>query len=259
MKALIYTTLMMASLQASAQTVVLDSYFNNEQKKDANGVLRSWHYKWSEKEMSGFSILGDLFLKHGADTATLYEAPDAANLRNADVYIIVDPDNEKENPAPAFVEKKHINAIYKWVKKGGVLLLMGNDSANAELQRFSELSGRFGITFTNKSRNMVKGKDLPTGAVHIPANHAVFPSIKKAYLKEISVLSLRRPAKAVIKEGEDVIMAVAKVGKGTVFAVGDPWLYNEYVDGTRLTPDYENPAAAEDLVKWLLQQVKRKR
>lgn len=256
MKALLYTTLMVASLQASAQTVVLDSYFNNEQKKDANGTPLSWHYKWAEKEMSGFSMLGDLFRKHGADTATLYEAPTAASLLHADVYIIVDPDNEKENPTPNFVQKAHIDAIYKWVKKGGVLVLMANDSANAELKHFSELSGRFGITFTNKSRNMVKGKDLPTGAVHIPAGHFIFPSIKKAYLKEISVLSVKRPAKAAITEGGDVVMAVAKVGKGTVFAVGDPWLYNEYVDGTRLTPDYENPAAAEDLVKWILKQVK---
>lgn len=258
MKAVLYTTLMMASLQASAQTVVLDSYFNNEQKKDADGALHSWHYKWGEKAMSGFSLLGDLFLKHGADTATLYEAPTTANLQHADVYIIVDPDHEKDNPNPNFIQKAHTDAIYQWVKKGGVLVLMGNDSANAELKHFSELSSRFGIAFTNKSRNMVKGKDLPTGAVHIPANHSIFPSIKKAYLKEISVLKVKSPAKAVIREGEDVIMAVAKVGKGTVFAVGDPWLYNEYVDGARLTPDYENPAAAEDLVKWLLKQVKKK-
>ncbi len=64
---------------------------------------------------------------------------------------------------------------------------------------------------------------------------------------------LRKNANAV-KDG-DVIIATAKYGKGTVFAVGDPWLYNEYVDGRKLPSEYENYKAAEDLVKWLLKQI----
>jgi unsaturated rhamnogalacturonyl hydrolase len=51
-------------------------------------------------------------------------------------------------------------------------------------------------------------------------------------------------------------MAVAKYGKGTVFAVGDPWLYNEYVDGRRLPLEYENFRAANDLARWLLAQTR---
>ena len=49
-------------------------------------------------------------------------------------------------------------------------------------------------------------------------------------------------------------MAVAKYGKGTVFAVGDPWLYNEYVNG-RLPTGFENDKAAADLTKWLIAQI----
>jgi unsaturated rhamnogalacturonyl hydrolase len=52
----------------------------------------------------------------------------------------------------------------------------------------------------------------------------------------------------------DVIIATAKFGKGIVFAVGDPWLYNEYVDGRKPPSEYENYKAAEDLVKWLLKK-----
>ena len=59
----------------------------------------------------------------------------------------------------------------------------------------------------------------------------------------------------VTKEG-DIIMAVARYGKGTVFAVGDPWLYNEYLDGRKLPAEYPNYRAAEDLAKWLLTQSK---
>ena len=51
-------------------------------------------------------------------------------------------------------------------------------------------------------------------------------------------------------------MAVAKVGKGTVFAVGDPWLYNEYTDGRRLPREYDNYKAAVDLTLWLIGQAK---
>ena len=53
-------------------------------------------------------------------------------------------------------------------------------------------------------------------------------------------------------------MAVAKMGKGTVFAVGDPWLYNEYLDGRKLPASFENYKAAGDLVKWLLKQSTKK-
>jgi unsaturated rhamnogalacturonyl hydrolase len=48
---------------------------------------------------------------------------------------------------------------------------------------------------------------------------------------------------------------VAKYGKGTVFAVGDPWFYNEYTDGRKLPYGYQNFEAANDFVKWLIEQV----
>ena len=47
-------------------------------------------------------------------------------------------------------------------------------------------------------------------------------------------------------------MATSKYGKGSVFAVGDPWLYNEYTDGRKLPVDFENFKAAQDLSRWLL-------
>jgi unsaturated rhamnogalacturonyl hydrolase len=54
-------------------------------------------------------------------------------------------------------------------------------------------------------------------------------------------------------------MAVAKLGRGTVFAVGDPWFYNEYLDGRKLPPTFDNYKAAWDLSRWLIQQSVRKR
>jgi unsaturated rhamnogalacturonyl hydrolase len=56
----------------------------------------------------------------------------------------------------------------------------------------------------------------------------------------------------------NTVMAVAKVGKGTVYAVVDPWLYNEYTDGRKLTMDFENYPAARELARWLIEQVPAK-
>ena len=78
------------------------------------------------------------------------------------------------------------------------------------------------------------------------------------YLKEVSAIEVKVPAKAMVTKDGDVIIATAKYGKGTVFAVGDPWLYNEYLDGRKLPAEYENYKAAEDLVKWLLAQAAKK-
>jgi hypothetical protein len=58
------------------------------------------------------------------------------------------------------------------------------------------------------------------------------------------------------KNGATVI-ATAKYGKGTVLAIGDPWLYNEYTNG-RLPAIYENDKAASDIAGWLLSKVGKK-
>ena len=66
-----------------------------------------------------------------------------------------------------------------------------------------------------------------------------------------------RPAKAVLTDQGDVLMAVSKYGKGTVFAVVDPWVYSEYVDRrNRLPVDYDGFAAAIDLAGWAVRQAR---
>ena len=49
-------------------------------------------------------------------------------------------------------------------------------------------------------------------------------------------------------------MATAKYGKGTVFAVVDPWLYNEYTDHRKVLPQQDNYAGGKEFVMWLLKQ-----
>jgi unsaturated rhamnogalacturonyl hydrolase len=73
-------------------------------------------------------------------------------------------------------------------------------------------------------------------------------------LKEISTLSVISPARPTLEDNGDMVIAVSKLGRGTVFAVGDPWLYNEHVDGRKLAPEFDNAKAARDLARWLIQQ-----
>jgi unsaturated rhamnogalacturonyl hydrolase len=183
-------------------------------------------------------------------------APTLENLKNSSIYIIVDPDNEKESEHPNCISEKDINSIYTWVKNGGILLLFGNDSANVEFPHFNKLVARFGIQFNFDCMNKETGRNFEMAKIDVDSGNKIFKNVSKVYIKEYSSLSVNPPAQTVLKEGSINVAAIAKVGKGTVFAVGDPWFYNEYTDGRKLPPDFQNYQAAEDLVKWALQQIK---
>lgn len=240
--------------------VLLDNYFNHETRTDSTGIVFPHHYVWNQDEQNGFSLFGHVFNKHGVETLQSDAEPTAELLKQADIYIIVDPDTKKETKAPNFIEEKHMAAIYNWVNEGGVLMIFANDSSNVEFNYLNQLANKFGITFNGERRNMVKGKDYATGSIKIPAKHSIFPSVTNVYIKELSTLSVKAPAQAALIDGKDIIVATAKVGKGTVFAIGDPWLYNEYCDGRKISAkEYQNYKAAEDLVKWAIKQISTSR
>lgn len=230
------------------KTVLLDRFFNNEYRNGAR-----FHYTWEDVKDSGYAWWGQIFRDMGAQTASLDEAPTAARLKNAAVYIIVDPDTRKETANPNFIGKQHIKVLKNWVKNGGTLVLLANDTSNCEISHFNQLATEFGIRFTDKNRNMVKNNQFEQGAVSVPPGHPIFKTSRKIFIKELSVLDVHPPAQATLTAGGDVIMAVARLGKGRVFALGDPWIYNEYLDGKKLPNAFENYAAARDLSAWLLE------
>lgn len=239
-----------------AQTVTLDYFFNREFRKDANGNQERFHYIWEDINQSGYSIWRDIFHKNGAQTKSLKQAPTVQNLKGTAIYIIVDPDTKKETANPNYILATHIQTIKDWVKAGGILVLLANDSANVELTHFNKLAEAFGIHFNLEAYHKVDANKFQMGDFTIPHNHPIFKTAQKVYLKEISTLHLKTPAKAVYKDGNKAIMGVSKYGKGTVFAVGDPWIYNEYCNG-RLPSSYDNDKAADDLSKWLIHQYKK--
>ena len=237
------------------QVFLLDDYYNAEKKKDIKGVEYAYHYKWPEMYNNGFSFLGNVITSNGLQTKTLSEAPTVSNLKDASIYMIVDPDNITDNPTPNYMNDKDAQEIYNWVKAGGVLVLFHNDKPNADFADFNKLSDLFGVHFNEDTYNRVVGKDYEGGKIDVPTKHQILKNVQIIYQKEVCSITAKAPAKSVLTKGDLVIFATAKIGKGTVFATGDPWLYNEYTDGRMLPAMYQNAEAANDLVKWLIAQI----
>lgn len=239
----------------AGKIVMLDDYFNHEVRKDGS----VWHYKWEEKNHGGFYAFGEQFKSFGANLDTLAYAPTAANLKNASVYVIVDPDTEKETEKPNFISATDGKNIADWVKLGGVLVMLGNDFGNAEFDNWNVLAKQFGLEFNKDSKNRVVNDQYEQGRVTVPEGNPIFKTARDLYMKEISTLKINGTAQTILMLENQPIVAVVKHGKGTVFALGDPWLYNEYVDGRKMNGLFQNHQAARELSAWLLIRAKEKR
>lgn len=236
------------------KTILVDAWFNSQKHPDPTGEQVYFHYKWNDLANSGYSFWGNAFESYGAKLATLYDAPKLSNLKQAQVYIISSPDIPSKNPHPNYMTAEDAKEIAEWVRQGGVLVMMENDVTNSEFEHFNTLSETFGIHFNAVLRNQVDGNKYEMGKVPVAAGNAVFPHPHNFYMKEISTITPSGPAKAVLAD-KDVLMAVTKYGKGTVFAMVDPWIYNEYADGRKLPLEYDNYAGAKELSEWLLKQI----
>jgi unsaturated rhamnogalacturonyl hydrolase len=236
-------------------TVLMDGWFNSQQREDAFGKQVYFHYKWDTQDMPGFSLVGHMFRNFGVQTKELDAKPTLANLGKAQVYMIVSPDNVDKNPKPNFADAEDAKQIAAWVKAGGVLAILENDTSFADLDHFNVISEKFGIHFNSVLRKHVIGTNWDQGKISIDGSGPIFHHPHTIYVKDVCTISTKAPATPVLKESDDTFMATAKYGKGTVFAFVDPWLYNEYTDGRKLPSPYDNYAGGMELVRWLLEQV----
>ncbi len=235
------------------QVVGLDNWFNRETNAKTG---QPFHYLWTDTEWSGYSRWGEIFTTMGAKITTI-ERPLPEVLKNIDIYIIVDPDTTTESQAPNYILDDDIKAIKKWVKKGGVLAVLANDAPNAEFTHLNRLMKNFGMHFNHVSLHPVPGTDFEMGASTAFDDHPVFEGVSKIYIKEVSDISLSREARPLLTEKGKVLIAETSYGKGYVFAIGDPWIYNEYIDHDRLPSGFENRKAAENLSGFLLGKAKK--
>ena len=241
-------------LTGTAQvTVGLDNWFNCETNVKTG---MPYHYLWGDSADSGYSRWGEIFKSKGARLVTLFK-PDLESLQHTDIYIIVDPDSVAETPSPKYILPEDIQIISRWVKQGGVLVLMANDSKHCGLAHLNKLSARFGMVFNNVMLHPVLNNQYEMGAYEQLPDHPVFKDIKKIYMKEVASISLSGDAKPVLSDNGKAVIAESRFGKGFVFAVGDPWIYNEYMDHERLPASFENRKAAGNLTEYLMEKVKK--
>jgi unsaturated rhamnogalacturonyl hydrolase len=242
-----------AATVARGETVMVDAWFNSQQRQNAAGRKEYFHYKWSDHSDSGFSLFGQIFSSHGATLDTLYEAPTRDRLKDAQFYIIVSPDNPAKNPHPHYVQPEDADQIAEWVKQGGVLVLMENDPANADIAHLDLLSDRFGIHFDDVLKHHVVGDQFAPGYIPVSGGGPIFQHSHMLYMKDTCAISLKYPAKALLEDKAGIVMATAKYGRGTVVAIVDPWLYNEYTEH-RNPARQDNYEAGKEFVSWLLKQ-----
>ncbi len=239
---------------ARGQTVMMDAWFNSQQRANAAGQKEYFHYKWSDFSNSGFSLLGHIFQSHGAKLAMLPEAPTMARLRDAQIYFIVSPDNPKWNPNPNYVRPEDADQVAEWVKQGGVLVLMENDPANADFDHFNLIAEKFGLRFDKVLKHHVVDPNYGPGFIPVTGGGPIFHHPHTLYMKDTCGISAKAPATAVLSDKQGIVIASAKYGKGIAVAVIDPWLYNEYTDHRKVNPAQQNFAAGQEFALWLIQQ-----
>jgi len=239
------------------QNIIVDAWFNSQQRKNAAGQMDYFHYKWSDFSDSGYSLLGHMFQSYGVSTDTLYSAPTKENLRKAQYYLIVSPDIPVKNPNPHYMSDKDAEAITSWVHDGGVLILMENDPPNADITHLNLLADRFGIHFNAVLSHHILGEQVENGTIAVHPDRRLFHEAHTLYMKDTCSISLHGTATALLSDRGDVVMATAKYGRGTVFAAVDPWVYDEYTDGRKdaqIYGHFDNFAGGQELVRWLLEQ-----
>lgn len=246
--------LLLISVVSNAQVVGLDNWFNNETNAKTK---KPFHYLWTDSAFSGYSQWGEIFKSRGAALTTIGK-PVPATLNKIDVYIIVDPDTTTETPYPNYIATADIKAITNWVKKGGVLAVLSNDAPNCEFTNLNKLMEQFGMRFNHVTLHPVPGRDWEKGASTNLPGHALFKDVRKIYIKEVADIVLSGTAKPILTENGKVLIAENRFGKGYVFAIGDPWIYNEYIDHALLPASFDNKKAAENLTDLLLGYSKKK-
>ncbi len=230
--------LTLAAAPVGAQAVVaLDGFHNSERPLPE-------HYQWEGTSDGSFSKLANGFRAHDVELRTIRTRIDAASLQGVNLLIIVDPDTPAETPDPKYIEDSEIDVIARWVGEGGRLVLLGNDKGHAEFTHFNRLASRFGIQFLEETYPKVTGKAILVAT----GKHSIFEGGLQAYLVEVAPLKLAAPAESMLTDNGTEIMALARVGRGIVFALGDPWLYDEYIERN------DNVRIATNLFTMLLEQ-----
>ncbi len=209
---------------APKPVVALDCYHNTETPA---------HYTWQKVGLGGYSQFAQILLTLGADTSTITTPLDSPTLSRTSVLMIVNPGTVH------LIAAAEIDAVDKWVQQGGKLMCFANNTGHVEFVNYNQLMARFGITFNDTTQ---------TGGSNfgpVPQNE-VFSACTTFYIVDMCNLSIVSPAVSIFTFQGSVLMATSLKGAGKVFAVGDPWVYDEHIAAK------DNTRGITQVVQWLL-------
>jgi hypothetical protein len=209
---------------APKPVVALDCYHNTETPA---------HYTWQKVGLGGYSQFAQILLTLGADTSTITTPLDSPTLSHASVLMIVNPGTVN------LIAAAEIDAVDKWVQQGGKLMCFANNTGHVEFVHYNQLMARFGITFNDTTQT--GGSNFAP----VPQNE-VFSACTTFYIVDMCNLSIVSPAASIFTFQGSVLMATSLKGAGKVFAVGDPWVYDEHIAAK------DNIKGITEVMNWLL-------
>jgi unsaturated rhamnogalacturonyl hydrolase len=191
------------------------------------------------------------------------------NLKGINLILIANPSDKavKDSPAPHHFSKTDIQNLTAFVRKGGGLIIMGNqENHNLEVEDTNKLLKNFGLQFTNlytDAKKLVIPKDVPvlggltwayyTGnSVEIEPGHPAHP---RALIKNDLE---QKPAKGT-RDQPGALLAIAEPGKGRVAVITDAgWLTETALDGRGIggvaIKEHDNLQIFLRLASWLTHQ-----
>lgn len=186
-------------------------------------------------------------------------------LADVKVLLIANPSDQAvgDHPPPHHFTTEDIRQIARFVRRGGGLILMGNQEAhNLETEDTNKLLRRFGLQFVNRytdAKKLVLPHDTPiigglrwayfTGnQIQIHAGHRANP--RALVMNDLAQKPVSGP-----RDEPGCLLAVAEPGRGRVVVVTDsgwiiePALKGQGVGGV-VIDDHDNWEIFRRLVRW---------
>jgi hypothetical protein len=155
----------------------------------------------------------------------------AETLADVNVVLIANPSDKAvgANPPPHHFTAKDIEALTKFVERGGGLFVMANqENHNFEIEDTNKLLARFGIQFTNlytdaKLLALPKGTPVIGGLRwgYYTGNLLLLDKNHSAKPRSLATNDLKQKPAAGTRDQNGVLMAAAQPGKGHVIVVTD--------------------------------------
>lgn len=212
--------LLFPAILAAQSVVALDCFHNHESRMPD-------HYTWEGTRQGGYSELGKVIQALGGRLQSVSEPFTEKALSGVRLLIMVDADTPKETDDPKYISPSEAAALERWVSQGGRLLLLGNDKGNAEFEHWNGLAREFGVEFVEGIHRNAAG----ASKLNLTSGSSVLGEGLTAYFVDVAPLRLTaKESKVLLVDGDTPILAEVRHGKGLVVALGDPWVYNEYID-----------------------------